>query len=831
MSLGAGTKLGPYEILARIGAGGMGEVYRARDARLDRIVAIKVSKERFSERFEREARSIAALNHPHICTLHDVGPDYLVMEYIEGAPLKGPMSVEQVTRYAAQICDALDAAHKKGITHRDLKPANILVTKSGVKLLDFGLARVASGGADDTVTMAVTGTPAYMSPEQWEGKSGDARSDIYALGCVLYEMATGKRIPQQDRQMLEPPALESVVETCLKKEPDERWQSARDVRHALEMPTAAPAARGSRPFAWIATAAVSALIAVAALTMWWRQSVPEPRAIHFQVSAPAGAEFPGGIGGGGSAISPDGRTLAFVAVLSGVNRLWVRPLDSVNARELPGTEGVDFPFWSPDGRSLGFFAGGKLKRIEVAGGPPVVLADAVARGGAWGTDGTILFTPNYASGLQRVKSSGGGAVTVTKLDAKGEESNHRWPQFLPGGKQFLYYTQSVDPATSGVYLGSVERPDEKTRLVGSQSNGLYAPPLPGHPGSLLWLRESTLMAQPFDATRARLYGEAIAVPGAETVSFSASINAAFFSVSNQGAIAFRGGDDRDQLTWFSREGKPEGTVGKPERHGSLRISPDGKSVATSVRASSGVADIWRIDLARGVPSRLTFDGRGYAAAWSPDGQRIDYGAINRTLSETAANGVGSARTILQSSHNVFISDWSPDGRYLMYQEQSPEALGDLWLLPASGDRKPIPYLKTPFHEVNGQFSPDGKWVSYTSNESGRVEVYVQSFPAGGAKFTVSTNGGDLARWRPDQRELFYRALDGKLMGVSVRPAGQGLEFGTPVALMSVQPPTGAIAAYPYDIGRDGRILALAPVAGEAASPLTVIMNWQTTLKK
>jgi len=362
---------------------------------------------------------------------------------------------------------------------------------------------------------------------------------------------------------------------------------------------------------------------------------------------------------------------------------------------------------------------------------------------------------------------------------------------------------------------------------------LYAAPQSGHPGYLLWLRDNILLAQPFDPTRAQVYGEASAVTGAETVSFGSGINAAFASASDQGSILFRSGDERDQLTWFSREGKSEGTVGEPGLHIGLRISPDGKSVAIAVRASSGVPDIWRMDLVRGSASRLTFDGRGYTMVWSPDGQRIVYSAIGQNLYETGSNGAGSANTILQSSHdvNTFVADWSPDGRYLLYQEQSPETLGDLWLLPASGERKPILYLKTPFNEAHPQFSPDGKWVAYTSNESGRDEVYVQSFPAGGAKFPVSTNGGDMARWRPDQKELFYRAQNGRLMAVPVRRAGPALEFGAPVDLMPIRPPAGATASYPYDIARDGRILALARVAGEAPSPLTVIVNWQASLKK
>jgi Tol biopolymer transport system component len=400
--------------------------------------------------------------------------------------------------------------------------------------------------------------------------------------------------------------------------------------------------------------------------------------------------------------------------------------------------------------------GGKLMRIDLAGGPAAVLANAVARGGSWGPDGTILFTPTYVSGLYRVSASGGGAVPVTRLDTENEETSHRWPEFLPGGKQFLYFTQSPNPQTYDVYLGSLDRPAERVRLVESQTAGLYASTQAAHPGYLLWLRDNALMAQPFDPTRARLYGEASGITGAETVSFNSSINAAFAYTSNQGSIVFRTGDEQDQLTWLSREGKPEGTVGKPGIHIGLRISPDGKSIAVAVRASSGLADIWRMELGRDAISRVTFDGRGYGMVWSPDGNRIEYGAVAPSLYETSASGVGPPNKILQSSHDVFVCDWSPDGRYLLYQEQSPEGLGDLWLLPSTGDRKPVPYLNTPFQEANAQFSPDGKWVAYTSNESGRDEVYVQGFPAGGAKFPISTNGGDLARWRPDQKELFYR---------------------------------------------------------------------------
>jgi predicted Ser/Thr protein kinase len=554
MSLAAGTKLGPYEILAPIGAGGMGEVYKARDTRLDRIVALKFSKEKFSERFEREARSIAALNHPHICTLHDVGPDYLVMEYIEGTSLKGPMPLEQAMKYVAQICDALDAAHKKGITHRDLKPANILVTKSGVKLLDFGLARLTSSASDDTLTMAVVGTPAYMAPEQWEGKPGDARSDIFALGCVFYEMLTGKR-PDPDRSPVDSSSLETVIKTCLARDPEERWQTAREVKIALA-PTAgiAPVGRPAKSwFYWPAIAVLSALLLASLLL----KSTPplEQSLTRFAVYPPEDAVFPGSgvatVPVPQFALSPDGRTIAYVAAAGGANpMLWLRPMDTLAGHPLPGTENAQDPFWSPDGRWLGFFAEGKLLKVPAAGGAVQVITQGLADsfGGSWGRDDTILFSSGVHA-LFRVSAGGGPVGSAVQMDSAHRERTHRWPHFLPGGRRFLFLVQSALAEQTGVYVASL---DGKTRkfLIRSESNAVYAPP-----GYLLWVDGDALLGQAFDAEHSELRGQSFTVAegvGHATTAFSA------VSASNAGTLAYAPSILRHgSLTWFDRNGKPQ----------------------------------------------------------------------------------------------------------------------------------------------------------------------------------------------------------------------------------------------------------------------------------
>jgi eukaryotic-like serine/threonine-protein kinase len=856
MSLALGTQLGPYEIVAPLGVGGMGEVYRALDTRLGRDVAIKVCAERFSERFGREAHAIAALNHSNICHLYDVGTNYLVMEYVEGVPLKGPLPLRKGLEYAAQILDALDAAHAKGIVHRDLKPGNILVTKQGIKLLDFGLAKESGPLRDADITQSITqqgqivGTLNYMSPEQLQSKEADPRSDIFSFGLVFYEMLTGKLafggssaasviaaiLEREAPSVAEvaPPALDRVLRRCLAKDPEQRWQSARDLRLALELavePRGSARTQTITPWPWT-IAACSASVAAMAFLSLWRQPQIEERALQFKIDPPLGTEFLLGAGGG-NAISPDGRTVVFVAASSGSPKVWVRPLDSTVARELPGTEGAQFPFWSPDSQSLGFFANGKLQRLELAGGPAATLADAPnGRGGAWSSQGIIVFTPSAASSLRQVAATGGPVIALTTLDTARGENTHRWPVFLPDGRRLLFLVRSDNPHTSGIYLSSLERPLDKTQVLETSMDAIYSPARGKHPAYLYWVRQQSLLAQPFDSEHAQFSGDAVPVPGAHIVALTPGYGRSSASVSNDGTIFFGTGSDRYQLSWLNREGKLLSTVGRPDRYAAVRISPDGKRIVVVLADSSGNPDTWLLELARGIPSRLTFNGSFGTGVWSPDGQRIAYHLLNNTkLLEKSASGAGQEETVFQSQHTVYLNDWSCDGRYLVYTQVGPDGQSELWLLPLSGDHKPLAFLKSKFNEFQGQVSPDSKWIAYTSDESGRSEVYVQSFPVVGARWLVSNGGGNFARWRRDGKELFYRALDGKLMVAAIRNAARGLEFGTPAALFRISEPQGQFS-YAYDVAPDGqRILALVParVTGDAAS-LTVVVNWDAKSK-
>jgi len=860
MPLAAGDRLGPYEILARLGAGGMGEVWKARDTRLDREVAIKTSAEQFTDRFDREARAVAALNHPHICHLHDVGPNYLVMEYIEGRPLEGSLPLQKALDYAAQILDALDAAHSKGITHRDLKPANILVSKQGIKLLDFGLAKRSAPLRESDVTQALTehgqivGTLNYISPEQLQAKEADARSDIFSFGLVLYEMLTGRRafegqttasviaaiLEREPPSVAEvaPPAIDRVLRRCLAKDPDQRWQSARDMRAALELAgqPQAPAAAARSPHLRRVLALALALALASAGALWLlllRQQPAEERMLQFQIEAPPGAEFILGVGGG-SAISPDGTMVAFVAT-AGIPKIWLRHLDSLTARDLPGTEGGQYPFWSPDSRSLGFFANGKLKRLDIAGGPVITLADVPSnRGGTWNEEGIILYAPAVIGGIFRVPASGGAAVPIRTLEARPGTSP-RWPEFLPGSHQFLYFDLG-DSQTSGVYLSSLDRPSERLRLVASPAAAHYVPPRGKYPGYLLWLRQATPTVQVFDPARGQLSGEAVPVPGMGAVTMLSRNNYQGLSVSGDGAILFQNGRDLFQMAWLNREGKVLGVAdpsGQVDQYNTVRIAPDGRRAAVSIADFSGSYDIWTIDLARGVKTRVTTGGRGLTMIWSPDSSKVIHYSVNGTaLFETSATGAGPDDVLYQSSRPVYADDFSPGSRYLVFEELSPDYRYTLWLLSLEpGDRKPVPYLRTSSNQSNAQVSPDGKWLAYTSDESGQQQVYVNSFPvAGEARWQVSNGGGNYSRWRRDGKELFYRAPDGRLMAASVRAGAQGLEFGIPAALFRTVEPLGP-HVYPYDVAPDNqRILALVP-ASEHTTPLTVLMNWQAKLKR
>ncbi|MCU1259437.1 MAG: serine/threonine protein kinase [Bryobacterales bacterium] len=837
MELRPGAKLGPYEIVCAIGEGGMGEVWKARDTRLDRDVAMKVSKTEFSDRFEREARTVAAFNHPNICQLHDVGPNYLVMELIDGVPLKGPLPVEKAVEYAGQILDALDAAHRKGIVHRDLKPPNILVTKQGIKLLDFGLAKRNSviQESDATRTAAITqegqiaGTLQYMAPEQLQGKEADARSDIFSFGCVLYEMLSGERafsgpsaasviagILEREAEPLQTtPAVDRVIRTCLAKDPDRRFQTAIDLKRNLiwAMETNAVASPNKVRTPWV-VAAAGVLIAIAVSVFHFAAVTPAAHETRLDIVTPA-TSSPTSF-----ALSPDARRIAYVASADGPSRLWVRPFDSTLAQPLPGTEGAINPFWSPDSRSLGFFADQKLKRIDLGGGQPQTLAGVLnlTAQGTWSPGGVILFTPGGAAPLVRIPASGGPAEAATKL-GKGQ-TFHRTPRFLPGGRQFLFYATGEDQS---LWLGSLDgaEPRHITAIApGTDSAAEYLAP-----GWLVRVRQGALVAQHFDAGSGQLSGEP--VPLARGVSVDSTTQAGSFSVSPGGTIAWRGGGGgRRQLIWFNRSGENAGAFGAPDEANLLHpeLSPDGKRAAIT-RGPVGSGDIWMQEGTR--TSRFTFDPTDDRwPIWSPDGARVAFSSRRKgplNLYHKPATASGNEELLLQSADNKAPNSWSPDKRFILYW--SSQNNGDLMVLPLTGERKPFPFVSTPFSEIQGAFSPDGKWVAYQSNESGRYEIYVRPFPGPGGQWQVSTGGGISPRWRADGKELYYLAPDAKLMAVAVAAKGATFAPGTPEALFPTHITPG-IFKQQYDVGRDGRFLINTELETASTEPIHLLLNWK-----
>jgi len=877
MTLAPGARLGPYEILAVIGAGGMGEVYRARDTRLDRRVALKVSKAEFSERFEREARAVAALNHPNICTLHDVGPNYLVMELVEGTPLQGPVPVEKAIAYAGQILDALDAAHRKGITHRDLKPANILVTKQGIKLLDFGLAKQHATSIGDngaTLTRALTsegqivGTLQYMSPEQLQGQEADARSDIFAFGCVLYEMISGARafhgesaasiigailhtdaVPLSSVQPLTPPEVERVVRTCLARNPDDRFQTAREVKLALEWSAsplagtgAATTRRDARPWPWM-VAAVATVLALAIAGSWavsyLRQAPPvEQHATHSSLNPPEGGQFIFGNSVGGIALSPDGRTAAFVAARNGITMLWVMDLDGSPAKSLPGTRGAASPFWSPDNKSIAFFSDGKLRRVEKTGGAPLPICDVgVARGGVWMSDHRILYGV-LTAGLFLVPDSPGTPSPLTTPDASRVERDHRWPQVLPGGR-FLYWVQSSKPDTQGIYAASLATPTDAKRLVAADANGLYAPGGDGR-GYLLWLRGGTLVAQELDLATRTLTGEIHQI--ADPVTSVGIANQMNVAVSADGLLLYSAVSTPGQFTWIDRaapDKKPREVVGEPGEYGAFRLSPNGRRVV-AVRDRPGGTALWLLDTEREVTSPFTFppDSAIYPI-WSPGSPTILFTDIStRNLYRKDSEGASAAERLTDSPVPQFATDWSADGRLVLYWAVTPGTKRDLWVLPmtpegrVAADAKPQLYLGTPSSEAWGRFSPEPggpHWVAFHSDESGPNEVYIDTFPQRRGKTMISKGGGTYPQWGAGGRELFYVSPDFTLMVVDLEVTANGLE---PRALRPLfRLPVVDIGASPYDTALDGQRFLVRAVPEHAASqPLTVIVNWPALLK-
>jgi eukaryotic-like serine/threonine-protein kinase len=810
----------------------MGEVYKARDPRLDRIIALKVSKAEFTERFSREARTVAQLNHPHICTLHDVGPNYLVMEFVDGAPLKGPLPVEKALEYARQILDALDAAHRKGIVHRDLKPANIMVTKQGIKLLDFGLAQMEAGPDDETVAQitlagAVMGTPGYAAPEQWEGARADARSDIYSFGCVHYEMLTGKRAAGT-RAAVAPP-LEDIVRTCLENDPDKRWQSAREVKHALEwMAQLPPSAAAPVGKLWKGLAAMLGLIALGlAAWMFWPKAEPLAQVVRFQVPL---LEDQNGV----PSLSPDGRKLV-IDDQGAQGGLWIRDLDALEWRRLAGTEAVVLPFWSTDSRFLGFFSENQLKKVDVSGGPPQTLCTLPARetGGwaAWNRDGVIVYTGGDLS-LWKISQTSCVPTALTAVDTARGETFHVLPTFMPDGKHFIYLRRG-SPQVSGIYAGSLDaQPGEqpRERIMPAAVAASYAN------GHLFFLRENTLMAQPFDAGRLRFRGEP--VPVADHVG-----NRGSFSVSASGALAWLGDQSGSyRLTWLDRKGNVIGAFGQPGADQYIVLSPDGARGAVRDADTDAAGDLWTLDFARGVRTRFTFSqSPGSEAVWSPDASRIAFGAGKDfdTIYEKASSGAGDERELLKEPGKRHVpTSWSRDGRFLLYYSGTLKTNLDLWVLQLQGDRKPALLLATPSDEMYATFSPDMRWIAYSSNESGRNEIYVRPFLASGpsglpalgeGKWQVSKDGGDYRpRWTADGKQIVFQAPPHGTtkMAVDVTANGAALEIGVPQRLFQADD-------YGWDISPDGKRFLLAVPQGRqnALAPITVELNWPALLKK
>jgi eukaryotic-like serine/threonine-protein kinase len=892
MTILPGKRLGPYEILSAIGAGGMGEVYRALDTRLDRIVAIKVlpthlaDRSELRERFEREARTIAGLNHPHICTLHDIGQqdgtDFLVMEYLEGETLaqrlaKGPPPLEQALQYAIEISDALDKAHRKGITHRDLKPGNIMLTKAGTKLLDFGLAKLKQEVAPANVSLSdlptasepltaqgtILGTMQYMAPEQVEGKEVDARTDIFAFGAVVYEMATGKRAfegktqasliakileidppPISALQPMTPPALDRVVKKCLAKEPEKRWQAASDVCDELKWiaegnsqattPTGS-ALSAPRTLGWRGliqgAGTLLAVAMIAGIAVWYlKPSSPQP-VTRTVINLPPGQQLAGLDSGLALALSPDGTHLAYVARQGSVQQIYLRAMDSLAANPLPGTEGGTTPFFSADNQWVGFFAGGRLKKVSLNGGATLDLGMVGATTGAgasWGSHGIIAIAPGAASALLQVPDGGGAVQPLTHVEKS--DITHRWPEFLPGGRAVLFtvgrsgitFSNAQIAAQSG---GTGERRD----LVQGASNPRYA--LSGH---LVYAQGGSLVAVSFDTKRLAVTGAA--TPVVEGVLQSPTTGAAQYSISAAGTLVYVPGSIRgtqSRLVWVSRNGTEQVLAPPPHSYRFPRLSPDGRRVAVSIIEQE--SQTWLYDLSRNTLSRLTFDGsQNYNPVWTPDGKRV---AFESNISGTPnifwqlADGSGGFERLTTSPYIHAPVSWTPDGQLLAFEEINTTAGQNIWIL-RMNDRKALPFHRTGTNENEPRFSPDGRWLAYISDETGRVEVYVQPYPGPGGKWQISTEGGTEPVWNPNGRELFYRNGD-KMMAVDISTQ-PGFAASTPHMLFQGRYEQPPVPLHNFDVSPDGqRFLMLKAVEEEQAAPtqINVVLNWFEELKR
>ena len=763
------------------------------------------------------------------------------------------------------MASALAAAHSRGIVHRDFKPGNVMITGSGPKVLDFGLAKMDNGLAAEAATITeltqkgmIVGTLHYMSPEQAEGKQVDSRSDIFSFGVVLHEMLTGVKSflrdspastisavlrdePQPLDQLVPeaPTALSALISRCVRKDPAKRAQSMADIAVLLEevrediqrggsaaqQPQARTASVTRKPvFRWAIAAGLVALgLLLGFILTRFRQPAVAQRPVQFKIYPPRGAEF-GRIISGGTAISPDGKLLAFIARYQGNSRLWVRPLNALDARELPGTDNAHNPFWSPDSRSLGFFASGKLKRVDVSGTSVQDLSDAsIGSGGTWNSEDTILFAKGNYDGLYRVSATGGVPERATTMDAAAGERSHRWPQFLPDGRRFLYFVRAPNPERGGTYLGSLDT-DLKVRVLNAASNASYASPIGNHPAYLLWVRDGRLMSRAFDPGRGELTGDIFPVAGPVGLGQASAFGE--FAVSNDGTLVYTGGPALSQLTWVGMDGKFLEKLGQPAPYESLHLSPDGKSVAVERNQ-----DIWLIEIARPIETRFTF-APSHAPVWSRDGQWIAYRGFRNGVYNLFRKHAGSGaleERLTDTSSIQGPDDWSLDSRSLLYSDET-SGNWTIYFRSFFGGGEATPVVGTPFMEQHGQFSPDGNWIAYASNESGRTEVYVQSFPKGNVKRQISNAGGDLPRWRKLE-QLIYLAPDGKLMAVTVEPKAGVLAFSAPRALFGLRMRSSAQFGYSYDVAPDGqRLLVLEPVEESGSASLKVILNWQAMMR-
>ncbi len=871
MPLSTGKRLGPYEILSSIGAGGMGEVYRAKDTRLDRIVAIKVLPTHLSnnpqsrERFDREAKAISSLSHPHICPLYDVGHqdgiDFLVMEYLEGDTLahrlkKGSLPPDQVLQYAIQITDALDTAHRHGVIHRDLKPGNIMLTKTGAKLLDFGLAKMRAtetasgltGALTQTTPLtgegAIVGTLQYMAPEQLEGTEADTRTDIFALGAVIYEMATGRRAfegksrasliaailerdppPVSSLQPLTSPALDHVVRTCMAKDPDARWQTAHDVLLQLKWiadagsqpGTAAPALSKGKARERILWAVVVALLSIALTALafvHFRQRPVESQAIRFQFPLPDkmttdSFDFP--------VVSPDGHRVVLPGIGADHTRhLWLRSLDSLTEQLLPGSEEAYYPFWSPDSRSIAFFTTtNKLKRIDAAGGPAQTVCDVNSPnlGGTWSPNGVILFSGTFGSGIFRVSAAGGEPRPVLELDKSRQETRQDFPQFLPDGRHFLYLSEGPK---RGVYLASLDAAGTRILIPGG-SAATYA-----SPGFLIYPGQDTLLARPFDAAKLQFTGDG--VPIAEHVGSISDLRVGLDSISENGVLVYRAsGQVPVQLAWHTREGTPQAAIGEPGVYDELDLSPDERRLALKrYNRATGYDEIWILEISTGILSRLTSHASD-EPHWSPDSKEIVFSSneTGKYVVYRKATGGSDQTLVFQTDQDAYSDQWLPNGTVLAGGDQ-------LYQVPLSAERKPVPLVKPDHSFGRSRVSPNGKWVAYQTEESGREEVYIASFPSFNDNHQVSNGGGCQPQWGKDGKELFYLSLDGRMMSVAVK-GDTSVETSAPKALFRASSRVDTNNSH-YAVSKDGTRFLYGDPVGEESRLVTVVLNWQAGLK-